>query len=123
MFGGEAQQMAHLQHALMLGGEDGQTVGFLQGCGDGFFHQHVAAGLQGGGGEGEMRLGRGGDHHGVTRSQQGRPVQSRGAEFGRHAGGAGRIAVVNADQFGARIGRDLLTVEAAKMAGPCHAHP
>ena len=65
-----------------------------------------------------MRLGGGGDDHGVGRGEQRVPVEHRASSSSlATACGAGGVAVVDAGEDGARRGGDLQRVVAAEMAG------
>ena len=115
--GGEPLQVPDLQHAVAGGGQGGEVVGLGQRGGDRLFHQHVLAGPQRGGGQGVVRLGRGGDDQRVAGLQQGGKVQVGGAGLPADGAGALGVEVVHADQAGARRRRGLQRVVAAEMAG------
>ena len=66
MRGGEAFQVADLEHAVAGRRQGGEVVRLGQGGGDRLFHQHVLAGAQGSGGERMVCLGRGGDDQRVA---------------------------------------------------------
>ncbi len=116
--GGETFQMADLENKAPFIRQSRHLVGFSEGGGDGFFHQHVLARYQGGFRDREVHRGRHRDDQRVARLQQLGERKVSSASLGGNGAGALRVSIVHAGQPGARRGSaELERVIAAEMPG------